>query len=271
MSVTSPAPAAHQASSQSQTLDAILAHHAQLETAVAAGAVAVRDAAERLVDVTPHRAAFVELLRSQVLPHAAAEESTLYDVGAGLPATRLLVQAMTAEHRRLEALVGELTQARTSVAMAGTAMAVRALFEAHLVKENDQLLPALVLEGVDLAHLLDGMHEILGAEAHGIPEQHGGCACGGCGCGDDGEQAQSGYAQAGDLDVRPLPPALRHEKIFAMVAQLTPGESFVLANDHDPKPLRYQLDAEEPEQISWEYLEQGPALWRVQIGRVAAT
>ena len=36
MSVTSPAPAAHQASSQSQTLDAILAHHAQLETAVAA-------------------------------------------------------------------------------------------------------------------------------------------------------------------------------------------------------------------------------------------
>ena len=104
MTATTPA-----APSQSQTLDAIHAHHAQLETAVAAGAVAVRDAAERLVDVTPHRAALVELLQSQVLPHAVAEEHTLYDVGAGLPATRLLVEAMTAEHRRLQSLVGELS------------------------------------------------------------------------------------------------------------------------------------------------------------------
>ena len=263
MTATTPA-----ATSQSQTLNAIHAHHAQLETAVAAGAVAVRDAAERLVDVTPHRAALVELLQSQVLPHAAAEERTLYDVGAGLPATRLLVQAMTAEHRRLEALVGDLAQARTSVGVAGAAMAVRALFEAHLAKENDQLLPALVSGGVDLARLLEGMHEILGGtEADGAPEQDGGCGCGSCGCG--GEQPVAGSVQAGDLDVRPLPPALRHEKIFAMVAQLAPGDSFVLANDHDPKPLRYQLDAEQPGQISWEYLDQGPALWRVQIGRAA--
>ena len=54
-----------------------------------------------------------------------------------------------------------------------------------------------------------------------------------------------------------------------MVAQLAPGDSFVLANDHDPKPLRYQLDAEQPGQISWQYLDQGPTLWRVQIGRAA--
>ena len=270
MTATTPA-------AQSQTLDSIHAHHAQFEMAVAAGAVAVRDAAERLADVTPHRAALVELLQSQVLPHAVAEEHTLYDVGAGLPATRLLVEAMTAEHRRLQSLVGELAQARTSVTMAGTAMAVRTLFEAHLAKENDQLLPALVAGGVNLAQLLDGMHEILGgadpgAEADDAPEQ--GCRCGSCGCGDGGgdgggDSAEQGLVQAGDLDVRPLPPALRHEKIFAMVAQLAPGDSFVLANDHDPKPLRYQLDAEQPGQISWQYLDQGPTLWRVQIGRAA--
>jgi uncharacterized protein (DUF2249 family) len=41
----------------------------------------------------------------------------------------------------------------------------------------------------------------------------------------------------------------------------------VLANDHDPKPLRYQLEAMNPGQITWEYLEQGPALWRVRVGR----
>lgn len=264
MTATTPA-----ATSQSQTLNAIHAHHAQLETALAAGTVAVRNAAERLVDVTPHRAALVELLQSQVLPHAAAEERTLYGVGADLPATRLLVQAMTAEHRRLEALVGELAQARTSVGVAGAAMAVRALFEAHLAKENDQLLPALVIDGVDLASLLEGMHDILGAEADGAPEQNGGCGCGGCGCGGGGEQPVSWSVQAGDLDVRQMPPALRHEKIFAVVAQLAPGDSFVLANDHDPQPLRYQLDAEQPGEISWEYLDHGPSLWRVQIGRSA--
>lgn len=262
------------AAAQTRTLDAIHTHHAQLETAVAAGAVAVRDAAERLADVTPHRAALVELLQSQVLPHALAEERTLYDVGAGLPATGLLVEAMTAEHRRLQALVSDLAQARTSVAMAGTAMAVRALFEAHLAKENDQLLPALVAGGVDLAQLLDGMHEILGEAEAGAEAGEHGCGCGSCGCGESGgesggDSAEQGSVQAGDLDVRPLPPALRHEKIFAMVALLAPGDSFVLANDHDPKPLRYQLDAEQPGQISWQYLDQGPTLWRVQIGRAA--
>lgn len=256
------------AAAQTQTLDAIHTHHAQLETAVAAAAVAVRDAAERLADVTPHRAALVELLQSQVLPHAIAEERTLYDVGAGLATTGLLVEAMTAEHRRLQALVEDLAQARTSVAMAGTAMAVRTLFEAHLAKENDQLLPALVAGGVNLAQLLDGMHEILGGTEPST--EAAGCGCGSCGCGDGGDDsAEQGSVQAGDLDVRPLPPALRHEKIFAMVAQLAPGDSFVLANDHDPKPLRYQLDAEQPGQISWQYLDQGPTLWRVQIGRAA--
>ena len=36
-----------------------------------------------------------------------------------------------------------------------------------------------------------------------------------------------------------------------------------------PDRLRYQLDAEQPGQISWEYLDLGPALWWVQIGRAA--
>jgi len=143
---------------------------------------------------------------------------------------------------------------------------VRVLFEVHLAKENDQLLPALVLERVDLAGLLDGMHEILG-EAAGHEQQHGGCGCGGCGCGGVDDEA-TGEAHPGDLDVRALPHAARHERIFGMVAQLVRGEAFVLANDHDPKPLRYQLEAQNPGQISWDYLEQGPELWRVQIGRI---
>lgn len=69
------------------------------------------------------------------------------------------------------------------------------------------------------------------------------------------------------VDVRSLVPALRHKKIFELVDALAIGGSFVLVNDHDPKPLRYQLEAEYPQQFSWTYLERGPEVWRVEIGR----
>ncbi len=69
------------------------------------------------------------------------------------------------------------------------------------------------------------------------------------------------------LDIRPLPPAKRHPLIFERFEALAPGESFVLVNDHDPKPLYYQFAAERAGQFTWEYLEQGPEAWRVRIGR----
>jgi uncharacterized protein (DUF2249 family) len=42
----------------------------------------------------------------------------------------------------------------------------------------------------------------------------------------------------------------------------------VLVNDHDPKPLYYQLEAEYPRQFSWTYVESGPQVWRVEIGKL---
>lgn len=77
-------------------------------------------------------------------------------------------------------------------------------------------------------------------------------------------------AAAPDLDVRPLAPAQRHQAIFAAYHALTPGECFVLVNDHDPRPLRYQFEAEYPDEHTWDYLEAGPAVWRVRIGRAGA-
>ncbi len=71
-----------------------------------------------------------------------------------------------------------------------------------------------------------------------------------------------------EIDVRSLVPAKRHEKIFQLVDELVPGESFVLVNDHDPKPLYYQLEAEDPRQFTWSYVERGPTVWRVEIGRL---
>jgi uncharacterized protein (DUF2249 family) len=55
-----------------------------------------------------------------------------------------------------------------------------------------------------------------------------------------------------------------------MAGALTVGETFTIINDHDPKPLHYQLEAEYPGQFSWTYLEQGPDVWRVQLARQKA-
>lgn len=72
------------------------------------------------------------------------------------------------------------------------------------------------------------------------------------------------------LDVRTLPPMQRHSLIFQSYEQLKPDEAFELVNDHDPKPLYYQFDAENKGEFTWDYLEQGPEVWRVRIGKVAA-
>lgn len=71
------------------------------------------------------------------------------------------------------------------------------------------------------------------------------------------------------LDVRNEVPARRHALIFETWNALTPGTAFVLVNDHDPKPLYYQFAAEHTDQFSWDYLESGPEVWRVRIGRTA--
>ncbi|MET9340796.1 hypothetical protein [Nonomuraea sp. NPDC003804] len=119
-----------------------------------------------------------------------------------LPATGLLVRAMRDEHVTLWALADELASATTSGEIVSTSSALNALFQSHLHKENDVLLPALADHGVDLAALLGDAHEILGEPAAG--------SC--CGCGGTEDVADVPVAE---LDVRRLIPARRHEQIFA--------------------------------------------------------
>ena len=69
------------------------------------------------------------------------------------------------------------------------------------------------------------------------------------------------------LDVRSETPRDRHGLIFGTFAELPVGTAFVLVNDHDPKPLYYQLAAENTDQFTWDYLEEGPEVWRVRIGK----
>ncbi len=73
-----------------------------------------------------------------------------------------------------------------------------------------------------------------------------------------------------ELDVRPMPPPVRHPTIFQRFDGLAPGDGFVLVNDHDPKPLLYTFQNERPARFDWSYLEAGPATWRVEIKRRSA-
>jgi uncharacterized protein (DUF2249 family) len=63
--------------------------------------------------------------------------------------------------------------------------------------------------------------------------------------------------------------AQRHEAIFRTYHGSNAGDGFVLVNDHDPKPLYYRFEAEHSGEFDWDYLEEGPEVWKVRIGRVA--
>lgn len=69
------------------------------------------------------------------------------------------------------------------------------------------------------------------------------------------------------VDVREIIPRDRHPLIFQTFDALAEEETFELVNDHDPKPLYYQFLHERPGQFDWEYIEQGPQVWRVAIRR----
>ena len=71
-----------------------------------------------------------------------------------------------------------------------------------------------------------------------------------------------------ELNVVNVVPKERHPLIFGTFDALGRDESFILVNDHDPKPLYYQFLHEREGLFSWEYLEQGPERWRVRITRL---
>lgn len=72
-----------------------------------------------------------------------------------------------------------------------------------------------------------------------------------------------------ELDVRVIPPRDKHPTIFRTFEELPEGASFDLVNDHDPFPLRYQFEAQRSGEFEWTYVETGPEVWRVRIGRIA--
>lgn len=72
------------------------------------------------------------------------------------------------------------------------------------------------------------------------------------------------------LDVRPMAPRDRHPKIFQLFEELPVDGVLQLVNDHDPKPLYYQFQAEHPGKVSWEPQQEGPETWIIDIRKVQA-
>ncbi len=308
-------------------LQAMLAHHAALADGVARRAAALRPVAENHGGYETAAAELVAYLANEVLPHAMAEEHTLYQVAATKADLAETVTRLVDEHRDFTALAERLATADDPTAASQAAEAIGTLFAAHVNKENDLVLPPLAANpDIDLPALLVQMHglteaaqdETPAADELAAPDTEavlvrlllgaaGQLADAGQGDGAcrlaaeawaavrlarpelavritaalhrlvrsataepvtmSGGRKELGGTEAGVLDVRALAPAQRHEKIFATYGALGPATAFVLVNDHDPKPLRYQFEAEHQGEFTWDVLEAGPTVWRVRIGR----
>lgn len=70
------------------------------------------------------------------------------------------------------------------------------------------------------------------------------------------------------IDLRPMLPYERHEKIFKTWETLQTGETLRIINDHNPKPLYYQFEAEQKGKFQWEYEQEGPRDWVFKIKRI---
>ena len=70
------------------------------------------------------------------------------------------------------------------------------------------------------------------------------------------------------LDVRTVPPWERHPKIFEIFDGLAGGETLVIINDHDPRPLHYQFMMEREGQFEWKSEEKSSREWMATIKRI---
>jgi len=164
---------------------AVEGHHAEMagtlaryvETLVAAAVEADGAAA------TQARDDLVAWCDHELVPHALAEETAMYPAAQARPEGRLLVEGMLGEHEVIIRLAREIAGAPDPVRAAAAARALQSVFDSHLAKENDLVLPLLVAApDVSVADLLAGMHELLGGEA----EEQAGCGGQACACGESG-------------------------------------------------------------------------------------
>lgn len=247
---------------------AVERHHAELAAALREHVAALTEAAEvgstRLT--WRQREQLLAWLRAELLPHAAAEEAALYPAAAAQPGGRPLVDGMVAEHRAITELVAEVEAAQTPIVAAAAARALSAVFEVHLAKENDLVLPLLLrAEHVSLAEVLKGMHAVLGGD-----ERRGCAGDGSCGCGGDAGRPDAPapiLTVDARLDVRDLPHGQRHARVLSALSEVPPDGALVLVAPHAPHPLLAEIEARYAGQFAVEWLQNGPDVWQIRLHR----
>lgn len=240
-----------------EAVETIMNHHAHLAAQVAVLTDAMLSAAERGDDFEPPRAAAVVFLTDELLPHAAAEEQRLYPAATRTERARPLVESMIAVHRIIGALI-ERIRTEPPVRAAACGHALRVLFDAHLVDENERILPIVAADPeVSLVEVTHGMHELLGNRhaTTGAGPSHT------CGCGE---------SDADDpvLDVREVPHSIRHATVFGAFDAVPVGGALVLVASHDPIPLLHQLDHRSSGRLVIDYEQRGPEVWRLRLTKL---
>lgn len=311
---------------ETEAYQAMLAHHDQLLQGLESRIDSLqKQVGDNDIQTEQMVAEVVKYLNSEIVPHAIAEEHSIYRAARDKLGLDDLVTEMTGEHATLLSQVENLESATSKEDASKNSEKLLRLFALHVDKENSLILPALLEErSTDLAQLLGLMHDLLSASQTSakrdeekprdlealllaiIIEQARELA-------DSGKHDQASRTTASawsllernrpdlasnitevlhelvdwqpsepvtlrtsrddqsvsmELDVRSMAPAQRHSSIFAQYRSLSAGSAFILINDHDPKPLKYQFDAEYTGEFTWNYLESGPSVWRVRIGRV---
>lgn len=73
------------------------------------------------------------------------------------------------------------------------------------------------------------------------------------------------------IDVRTVPKPERHPLIMAAYQKLDVGSGLILINDHEPKNLKLEMEAEFAEALAWEPQSSDDQEFRVLISKRAAT
>ena len=136
----------------------IIHHHALLRRGLERRVGTLCEAVESGIPSGQQRRTLRDYLARQILPHAEAEERTLYHAAATQARGSDLVRILTAEHRELDYLAGRLRDGTNAAETARVSEWIATLFAGHAARENDLLLPALTGAGVDLTVLLADMH-----------------------------------------------------------------------------------------------------------------
>ncbi len=304
----------------------MLDHHEALLEGATSRVLILNTSAESGSGFASAMAGVVSYFATEIIPHAIAEEATIYRAGHEINGLSSTIDGLIKEHKQIIGFVNELAVVSDPKEAASISSTLLSVFENHVAVENGEILSTLVNQAdISLGSLLEEMHSELAlandggsseSESSSLAEslcdliieatkvlQKAGSPDKACTitasawstinkedpklanrlnnhlhrlvAAINRQQVELGATKRKfdtsndiELDVRPLVPAKRHSLIFETFHNLEVGSAFILINDHDPKPLRYQFEAEHPGEFTWDDIELGPKVWKIRISRI---